>query len=1241
MLKWLGDLARGMLSGTQLVADDLNRLDAVRHGLGEQATDYVRTGEGGSVLSTLATLCTANELEVCNRYVQAESPTAARRAFLARAHPYPYDTIQRYVEVLTAAGALGLDNAPGTKVVPKQIRVLFGEAFLGLPTEANRWPRKALPLKGEGIVLEVALEMVGRFGGAEIDYLDVIYSQGGSKYDSSGGDLYRAVVDLAPLVAASPDVAIAAASRAPAAGRVDFIADLITWKLNRDARFTQFLVAQSGDGSKSVREAATAALSGVGADALEPLAIEVLGKGDVDQRTGMIELLGRLRTPSALTALRAHREKEKTARILAAIDTVLAISENTSLPSTAEDGVLGVASIDGRHIDVPSLRPLAGGDVPKFGAEDRAVLRAAIVAANEQATKQNAENVRRGWKYKMPMLPEGLADRSVDWLNGDARSPRKQDQELQRFLLWGPGRAWIGTALAKMPQATALRWAAALCGSAHNAVQPYGSDLVRGWIHAFLNGPDGDVRHLENLDIEAKTEIRYGPWQNATTRATQKGDLLRSALGSYAYLQVALAGHPPDAVWPYLAENLDVFDAALGVSAESVNRPDRVAAIRMLTLLPATPGRFFAPLLEAATGVTRAGRAEARALLGDQPEVGQRLISLLSDSRQAVRAGAAEWLADRKDEGAVPALWARLAKEKSELARAALLTALKKLGEDVSTVLGPDALIAEARKGLKAAKLDKLAWLSLDALPAMRFRNGAVAPAEVLRSWISTAYRLKQPGGNALFELYLDQLEPDDAVAISTWILDAWVSYDTAIPSELEANEYAKANAATRFKQMLRWVTDYTEERAFADLRREFLGQYLNSGADSKGLLALAVRAPSALAAGRVRAYLKNHGQRVSQAQALLELLIAIGDPVALQVVIAAATRLKQKGVQKFAGDLIEKVAEARDWTFEELGDRTIPSASFDDDGVLRLAYGEGGKEYEGRLTSELGVVLRNPAGKEVSSLPSADDDASKASKKQLSTTKKELRQILTMQTSRLYEALCAERRWASSDWLAHYHEHPVMRRLIERVVWLGLDEHGGVAGTFRPTAEGDFTNHADEPVEVAKYPAVRIAHGALLDDAVAKAWERHLEDYEVKPLFLQFGRTLLKVSAEQAGNTEIEDRKGWLADAFTIRGIATKLGYEHGPALDGGFFNEYRKPFASAGLAAVIEFTGNTLPEENRPAALISLKFERITRAGTFGRAAKLADVPPVLLSECWNDYRAMAAKGAYDANWERTAAW
>jgi hypothetical protein len=56
-------------------------------------------------------------------------------------------------------------------------------------------------------------------------------------------------------------------------------------------------------------------------------------------------------------------------------------------------------------------------------------------------------------------------------------------------------------------------------------------------------------------------------------------------------------------------------------------------------------------------------------------------------------------------------------------------------------------------------------------------------PNDLLRWWVFSAFKLKQPGGNALFEIYLDQLDPKDAEAFSAWILDSWIGYDTARPS--------------------------------------------------------------------------------------------------------------------------------------------------------------------------------------------------------------------------------------------------------------------------------------------------------------------------------------------------------------------------------------------------------------------------------------------------------------------------
>ena len=1234
MLKWLSGLIGSEIQ--KAVTNDFKRLNDLKAGLGDAIGDYVCRGENGTALSTLAIHCKANELKVLNRYSYGDSAAELRRKLLAHADPYPHDAIHRYAEVLAAVA--DLSDAPGTSAVPKIMRVLFGEMYLGLPIARNTWPQETKPLDGKGFTLEVAHEMLRRLGGSPADLIDVVYTRSPG-YSAISGELYRKAVDLRPAVDADPDSAFVAARRMPAAGRAELIRDIARWRLSTDPRFTAFLVEQAGDGAKATREAACAALAHVDSRIFETAAVALLRSGNVEQRAGMVELLGKARTPEILETLRAHRENEKTARVVAAIETALAIAGEVGVPKAEGDDAHGYTAIDGQKIPVPALVPLVAGSKPKFGESDRDALLAAIEQANARARQQNAENERNGYKYKAPFIKESMASDAVSLLNGSPPPSSKKD-DLQRFLSWGVGASWVRGALDRMSDADALAWSAWLCGSAYQGIarlEQAGGERIR----KFLESPQGDLRHLESIDIGLASELPYGNYQDRQRRPWQKGDLLRVCIqDGWSYGAPVLVDLPPHAAWPYLAENLDVFDEALGIKPPGEVRLNRASAIQVLTLLPATPARFFAPLLETATQTSRAGRAEARALLGDRPEVTRRLITLLDDSRQALRAGAAEWLAQRKDADGVAALWARLRKEKSELARAAIVTALRSLGQDISTVVGPDALVAEAEKGLKSAKLDHLDWAGLDHLPRVRFRDGQWAPRELLVWWIFIACKLKQPGGNALFTLYLDQLDSDDAAAFSSWVLDTWIHFDTARPDEAAANAYANKHAQSRFQSMVRWYKDYTAERAHADLRNEFLSQYLNSGAETKGMLAMAVRAPSAMAADRVRAYLKNHGKRTSQAAALLEMLAAIDDPVALQVVIAAATRLKQKGVQEFAGQLVSRVAEARDWTLDELADRTIPTAGFDDDGTLRLVCGEDARVYEGRLTDELAVVLRNPAGKEVSGLPAGTDDGSKAARKQLTTTKKELKQIAAMQTARLYEALCAERSWTVAEWRELYWEHPVMRRLVERVVWMAMDDDGALAGTFRPTAEGDLTDLEDQRVTLDRFSKVRLAHGALLPDSIAKAWAQHLEDYGIKPLFAQFGRSLLRIETTQSSSPEIDDRKGWLTDTFTLRGAATKLGYERGEALDGGAFNEYRKNFSGAGITAVVEFTGSSLPEENIPAALITLKFVKATRNRS-SRNLLLGEVPPVLLSECWNDYRAMAARATYDPEWQRKGLW
>ena len=1214
-------------------------LNDVQSGLGDAAFNYITSGNDETVLASLSTKCSGTELKLGQLYFEQFSSVSSRRRLLAQDKPYDINFARRYADVLSAACKDLPENAAGSDRAPRLVRVFFTEAFEGVKERNNVWPPKPVKISAKGLSLETAEKLTEALGGSAVDLIDVLYDEK-TQYGSISGDLYRKAVNVEPLFQRYTAEVIEAGRRVHASSRSKMIQELHKFGLADTPSYRSFVLELAGDSSKAVREMAGAVLGSFDAATLEPQAIELLSKGNVKMRAGMVELLAKMGTTSALDALRSHKEKEKTARIVASIDTAITVSDHSQ--SDSSDNELQYQAIDGSTVDIPKLLPIPDGKTARFGDDDRKSLVALIREENDRIKIQNEESKRAGYRYRAKPIKEQVASQALSLFNADDIPRDQVKQQLNAFLTWGPGKTWARSAMSRLPQNKALRIAVAMARTVQQALSPYSQGPFIDAIRDFINGVDGDIRYLEVIEMELGIKTVFGYGGDRVTRDVASGDLLRHVIqDDYSYFEEELDNVPTAALWPYIAQNFGVIDEAFGLKPQNGVKLSRIGGIKLLHRLPKPPVRYFGQLLEAATGETKGGRVEARAMLADAPDVEKHVMALINDSRQAVRAGAAEWIAERQDVEAIPTLKARLKKEKSELAKAAILTALDALGEDLSGFVGPKALLAEAESGLKKAKLDKLDWLAMEHLPKIRYRANRPVPDEVLKWWLFLAVKLKQPGGNALFDIYMERLNPADAETFSAWVLDNWLNYDTARPAEDEANAHAKQNAAGRFKQMRKWVEDYTEARAYEELRREFLSEYLNSGAATKGLLALCKHAPTAVAADRVRTYLKNHGSRTSQASALLEMLASIGDPVTLQVVISAATRLKQKGVQRFAGTLVEKVAESKSWSLDELADRTVPSAGLDEEGVLHLPCGIEEKVYLAMIGSAMTLELRNSDGKVIKSLPSGQDDVTKGSKKQLSASRRELKQVIAMQSSRLYEALCSERAWSVEDWKRDIIEHPVMRKLAERAVWIGLDKEEGIVGLFRPTAEGDYTDADDQDVDIATFASIRLAHGALINDSIGKAWESHLKDYEVEPLFPQFGRTLLSLKEDQVSMTTIEDRKGWVTDTFTVRGSASKLGYERGEAMDGGYFCEYTKGFQSAEILAVIEFSGNCLPEENVPAALVSLSFERYSGGRRTGGTLKLSEVPPVLLSECWNDYRSMAAKAAFDENWERKMPW
>ncbi len=134
---------------------------------------------------------------------------------------------------------------------------------------------------------------------------------------------------------------------------------------------------------------------------------------------------------------------------------------------------------------------------------------------------------------------------------------------------------------------------------------------------------------------------------------------------------------------------------------------------------------------------------------------------------------------------------------------------------------------------------------------------------------------------------------------------------------------------------------------------------------------------------------------------------------------------------------------------------------------------------------------------------------------------------------------------------------------------------------------------------------------------------------------FPQFGRATYTLPEAKKKETDIKDFEGYVLTTFQLRGKATKLGYLRGDAEDGGCFYLYRKPFASLGVQAVHRVHRQLSARDGcgrrRCTRCTSPASRRTGRRRIPGSRTKLplGKVPPVLLSECYNDIKQIAAEG------------
>ena len=708
----------------------------------------------------------------------------------------------------------------------------------------------------------------------------------------------------------------------------------------------------------------------------------------------------------------------------------------------------------------------------------------------------------------------------------------------------------------------------------------------------------------------------------------------------------------PEATWPWILQNPDLALRALGEDWFSAR-----AVLRALTYAPSLPAVLLPALAQAAVGRSEGNRALAQRLLARTPAAAELALQALGSPQAATRRAGAAWLADLGLPGGTERLRAAWAAEGDQLVRGDILRALVAYGDDVTDIVAPEALAVPARRPRVPVALT---WFPFETLPAVRLTDGTALDADAVRRWVLLAHGLKDPDGRGTVAAYLSLLDPRSARELSAVVVESWIA------------------------------------------RNRELGK--GESLRTKGLLAFAVGMDGARLAADARSALRRNAAWRVESETVLTAVAANRAPEALQVVLAAAAGHRLPRVRDAARSLAEAAAAEHGWSPAELGDRTVPTVGFSDDGLLHLSYGD--REFLGRLTPGLTVSLSDADGRPRKTLPpprkSEDPEVVAEARARLAAARKELRAVLDTQRRRLYEAMCAGRTWPLARWRELLATHPLLRHLVVRLVWMAdagpaweatglsgpdgasreagergsvpggpggggegvvrLDvtqDHGGPGGggegpgavpgatpgavrpvrsalevgrsglsrrgsreqgptaycpLFRPTEDGVLLGVDDAGVELADDVSVRLAHGTLLGPGQVEAWRAHLADYQVDPLFDQFSAPAPDVDA---GQTTIQDGAGRLVVARDLRRAAQARGYER--ASTRYRYRELTKDFPDLGLRSVIDLDGADAWDEGQTTTTGALTLRRA------GRPVPLDQVPPVLLAECYADYRAV----------------
>jgi hypothetical protein len=310
-----------------------------------------------------------------------------------------------------------------------------------------------------------------------------------------------------------------------------------------------------------------------------------------------------------------------------------------------------------------------------------------------------------------------------------------------------------------------------------------------------------------------------------------------------------------------------------------------------------------------------------------------------------------------------------------------------------------------------------------------------------------------------------------------------------------------------------------------------------------------------------------------------LDCLRTIGTDTALMQINGIAQKVKFKALKAKAQDCIAAIAQERHLTPAELEDRIVPDCGLNEQGTYIFDFGN--REFRLVLGPDMKVMVRDSDKKLKPNLPkpNSKDDAEKSAQAlaDWKLIKKQIQEVVKIQTTRLEQALVTQRRWTLEAFEMLLVHHPLMINLIRLLVWAAYDAKGELMETFRITEDQAYANAADEDFDLQSLNVVTIGivHPIHLSEALRSTWGELFSDYELVPPFPQLSRPIYRLEPEEDQQAKIVRFHGTQVSTYALMGTLARQGWQRGDAADSGVYCEHLKHFPTAGIVALLNHDG------------------------------------------------------------------